>query len=70
MNRLQAGDLKTFLSLQTDKVEKNLETEYIPRHDQAELAVMQQGLGEVIYDDEFSNTLSEFGIEFGPEQEG
>lgn len=52
LNRMQSGDLKTLLSLQAT-TQPVPDVDYIPRHDQAELAIIgqAQGLGDVIYDD-------------------
>lgn len=69
MDRLQAGDLKSYLALQTPAEFPS--TMLIPRTDEAELDQLRglggaQGLGYDLNDDtEFGVTLSEFGIESG-----
>lgn len=50
MNRLQAGDLRTYLALSEPTIIER--AEYVPRDDESEarrLAVFRGGLGETIY---------------------
>lgn len=70
LNRLQAGDLKTLLSLNTATV-ANLESpEYVSSHDIKELEILSQGqgLGMDLYDDgsrdsdEFDAFKNELGL--------
>jgi hypothetical protein len=71
-NRLQAGDLKTLLSLQAVN-EPLPEQQYIPRTDKNELEILgsAEGLGQEHYDDgtaaEFTDVLAEFGAFEFPE---
>src|SRR5262245_28944636 len=65
LNRIQAGDLKAFHSLNTDFTET---ATIQPKTDSAELEQLKalghlSGLGEEIYDDEFNATASEFGFD-------
>jgi hypothetical protein len=71
MNRLQAGDLRTFHSLNTDLNAAGVATP-MARTDENELAQLRSlghmtGLGEEIYDDEFGTTAAEFGIDLSGE---
>lgn len=69
MNRLQAGDLKTLMALETPVVPV---TTYHSAHDTKELETLSQGqgLGYEIYDDgtrdsdEFLAAVDELGISF------
>lgn len=69
MDRLQAGDLKSYLAMSAPA--EFPEVKLIPRTDGAELQQLSdlagtQGLGYELNDDsEFGDTLGEFGIEPG-----
>lgn len=71
MNRLQAGDLQTYLRLQDSISNTPPVAEYVSAHDIEELSRMQgaaTGLGVNLYDDSTDRddllaTLNEFGIE-------
>lgn len=66
MDRLQAGDLKSYLALQTPVAMPNVQN--VLRTDASELQILgeSQGLGYDIYDDaELGDTLSEFGVDTG-----
>jgi hypothetical protein len=69
MDRIQAGDLKSYLALQTPA--EFPDVHLIPRTDEAELQQLKdlgagQGLGYDLNDDaEFGDSLGEFGIESG-----
>jgi hypothetical protein len=75
LNRLQAGDLKTLLSLNTDVSTALPDTEYRSSHDIKELEILSQGqgLGMGLYDDgtrdsdEFLAATEELGIRFSTE---
>jgi len=66
MDRIQAGDLKSYLALQVP----NTETEYVAPDDSSEARRIHdlRGLGEVIYDNQNDTDASEafadgFGLE-------
>lgn len=69
MDRLQAGDLKSYLAMQAPVAMPDVAL--IPKTDEAELKQLMalggaQGLGYDLNDDsEFGDTLSEFGIDAG-----
>lgn len=66
MNRLQSGDLKTFLSLSPTEPFQTPESANVARTDQHELEVLgnAEGIGIGLFDDgtEFADTLHEFGV--------
>lgn len=72
LNRLQSEDFRTY-SVLTSATTAAPVADYtvIPRTDEAEMKQLQdmgagQGLGDVLYDDdEFRDTLGEFGLSFG-----
>lgn len=67
MDRLQSGDLRTYLAL---REQTNLDTEYIPQDDESQARRIRDftGLGEAIYGVEGDTDASEafadgFGLE-------
>jgi hypothetical protein len=69
MDRIQAGDLKTFLSLQTNNNPVAFDFAAQPQYSQSDEAELQrlgaaQGVGYELNDDnEFEHTLTELGID-------
>lgn len=75
LNRLQAGDLKTLLSLNTNASTELPDVKYTSSHDIKELEIITQGqgLGMELYDDgsrdseEFGAFAAELGIPYDAE---
>lgn len=66
MNRLQSGDLRTFLTLSPTQPFETPESANVAHTDQHELEVLgtAEGIGTGLFDDgtEFADTLHEFGV--------